>query len=49
MNLGSLADWANIAEIATAVVAVVAYGRYLIGYLHNRKVLEDYLKRRICG
>jgi hypothetical protein len=33
----------------TAVVAVVAYGRYLIGYLHRRKVLEDYLRDEYAG
>jgi hypothetical protein len=37
------------AAFATAVVAVVAYGRYLIGYLHRRKVLEDYLGDEYAG
>ena len=49
MKFGSLADWADVAEIATAAVAVFAYGRYLIGYWRRRKALEDYLRAEHPG
>src|SRR5215468_8802949 len=49
MKFDSLTDWADIAEIATAAVAIFAYARYLIGFWRRRKALEDYLKAELPG
>jgi hypothetical protein len=49
MNLGTLSDWSDIAEIATAFLAVFAYGRYLVGYWRRRMTLENYLKNEYPG
>lgn len=45
----SLADWAAVADVATASVAAVAYGRYLSGSTRRRRALEEYLKNERPG
>ena len=44
MNGWNLGDLANLASVATAAVAIWAYGRFLCTKRRKRILLEDYLR-----